>query len=44
MVAPSGVAIFCLERSSHVVIRSLSSSAWTVVSRIYLNKRINAYG
>lgn len=38
MVAPSGVAIFCLERALHVVIRSLNSSAWTVVGRIYLDK------
>jgi ABC-type phosphate transport system auxiliary subunit len=38
MVTPSGVAIFWLARVLHVVIRSLSSSAWTVVGRIYLDK------
>lgn len=44
MVTPSGVAIFCLERAAHVVIRSLGSSALIVVGRIYLDKGINAYG
>lgn len=44
MVTPSGVAIFCLERAVHVVIRSLGSSAWTFVGRVYLDKGINAFG
>ena len=44
MVAPSGVAIFCLERAVHVVIRSLGSSALTVVGRISIDKGINAFG